>query len=238
MEPKASADDALHVLQTLGQSWAESDHQGAQAEALMLGPLKRLPATCVGVRRTLEAPARTGAPAPTFEQAIAAVALTATDWCRRCRAAPALTTNVTADAVERLRGATRIASAGRSTPRRVLRHEFTSSEAGRTRRSTRIVMRATVRADRWYLDPVARCLSGGAFRTNVEPLEMRPATPTSSIRGSSPVQQLGHAGQAFQLTQDDRFAIEIARELDDSSRRTPTGLGVNWTCTMDVGSGS
>lgn len=42
-------------------------------------------------------------------------------------------------------------------------------------------------------------------------------------------------GQAFLLTKDDRFALEIARELDDFTEANPAGVGVNWTCTMDVG---
>src|SRR5262249_49190298 len=42
-------------------------------------------------------------------------------------------------------------------------------------------------------------------------------------------------GQAYQLTLDERFANEVARELDDFVEANPTGLSVNWTCTMDVG---
>src|SRR6185295_3056952 len=42
-------------------------------------------------------------------------------------------------------------------------------------------------------------------------------------------------GQAFVLANDDRFALEVARQLDDFVEANPPGLGVNWTCTMDVG---
>ena len=41
-------------------------------------------------------------------------------------------------------------------------------------------------------------------------------------------------GQAYRLTGDDRFAAEIARELRDFMEANPIGIGVNWTCTMDV----
>jgi uncharacterized heparinase superfamily protein len=41
-------------------------------------------------------------------------------------------------------------------------------------------------------------------------------------------------GQAFQLTADERFAREIAQELDDFIEANPIGIGINWTCTMDV----
>src|SRR5207245_2538577 len=42
-------------------------------------------------------------------------------------------------------------------------------------------------------------------------------------------------GQAFQLSGDERFAREIAAELDDFVSANPVGVGINWTCTMDVG---
>jgi hypothetical protein len=41
-------------------------------------------------------------------------------------------------------------------------------------------------------------------------------------------------GQAFLLTGDDRFALEIARELQDFIDANPLGIGINWTCTMDI----
>ena len=40
--------------------------------------------------------------------------------------------------------------------------------------------------------------------------------------------------QAWQLTRESRFAVEIARELDDFVEANPVGIGINWTCTMDV----
>jgi hypothetical protein len=42
-------------------------------------------------------------------------------------------------------------------------------------------------------------------------------------------------GQAYRLTGDERFAVEIASELDDFVEANPVGIGINWTCTMDVG---
>jgi hypothetical protein len=41
-------------------------------------------------------------------------------------------------------------------------------------------------------------------------------------------------GQAYQLTGDNRFAREVAHELDDFVEANPVGIGINWTCTMDV----
>ena len=40
--------------------------------------------------------------------------------------------------------------------------------------------------------------------------------------------------QAWQVTRDERFAREIANELKDFIEANPVGVGINWTCTMDV----
>src|SRR5690606_6751970 len=42
-------------------------------------------------------------------------------------------------------------------------------------------------------------------------------------------------GQAFLLTGEDRFAVEIIDQIEDFTQANPVGIGVNWTCTMDVG---
>jgi uncharacterized heparinase superfamily protein len=41
--------------------------------------------------------------------------------------------------------------------------------------------------------------------------------------------------QAWALTGEARFAREIADQLEDFMEVNPVGIGVNWTCTMDVG---
>lgn len=40
--------------------------------------------------------------------------------------------------------------------------------------------------------------------------------------------------QAWALTGDERYACEIAHQLDDFVAANPVGVGVNWVCTMDV----
>ncbi len=40
-------------------------------------------------------------------------------------------------------------------------------------------------------------------------------------------------GQAYFLTQDDRFAGDFARLIRDWDSANPTGYGVNWACTME-----
>jgi hypothetical protein len=41
-------------------------------------------------------------------------------------------------------------------------------------------------------------------------------------------------GEAHRLTGDDRYAVEIARQLRDFMEVNPVGTGVNWTRTMDA----
>ncbi len=40
--------------------------------------------------------------------------------------------------------------------------------------------------------------------------------------------------QAFRITGDARYATEVFDQHDDFMEANPVGLGVNWTCTMDV----
>ena len=89
----------------------------------------------------------------------------------------------------------------------------------------------------WYLDPVRRLrFPRGVPHKKWNLLEMRPANADVKYPWElARCQHWATLGQAFQFTHDDRFALEIARELDDFVEANPTGIGVNWTCTMDVG---
>jgi hypothetical protein len=41
--------------------------------------------------------------------------------------------------------------------------------------------------------------------------------------------------QAWRLTGEARFALEVLEQIIDFNEKNPTGVGINWTCTMDVG---
>ena len=88
----------------------------------------------------------------------------------------------------------------------------------------------------WYLDPV----QGLRFPERVPHgqwnlLEMRPGLADVKLPW-----ELGRCqhwlplAQAFRLTGDARYAIEVFDQHDDFVEANPVGLGVNWTCTMDV----
>lgn len=88
----------------------------------------------------------------------------------------------------------------------------------------------------WYLDPVCGC----RFPEKVPHkewnlFEMRP--PNADIKLPWELARCQHwptLGQAYLLSGDPRYAREIADQLCDFMEANPVGLGVNWTCTMDV----
>ena len=122
---------------------------------------------------------------------------------------------------------------------RVLRHEFdllgsgpyTPDDPDRPAHDT------GYRPIDWHLDPI----SGLRFPPGVPLAEwnleqMRPGRADVKLPWElSRCQHWPVLGQAYRLTGDDRFALEIARELRDFMNGNPIATGVNWTCTMDVG---
>src|SRR5262249_31784072 len=68
-------------------------------------------------------------------------------------------------------------------------------------------------------------------------MEMRP--PNADIKYPWELARSQHwvtLAQAWRLTRHARFAREIRNQLDDFVEANPGGIGVNWTCTMDVAS--
>lgn len=88
----------------------------------------------------------------------------------------------------------------------------------------------------WYLDPVR----GLRFPRGIPVKEwdlyaMRPEN--ADIKYPWELARCQHwpaLGQAWLLSGDERFAREIRDQLDDFREANPVGIGVNWTCTMDV----
>ena len=88
----------------------------------------------------------------------------------------------------------------------------------------------------WYIDPVRNL----RFPTGVpykewDLYEMRPGL--ADIKYPWELARCQHwvvLGQACRLTGDDRFARELFHQLDDFMEANPVGIGINWTCTMDV----
>jgi uncharacterized heparinase superfamily protein len=89
----------------------------------------------------------------------------------------------------------------------------------------------------WYLDPVRRLrFPTGVPHKEWKLYEMRPGN--ADIKYPWELARCQHwvtLGQAYRLTGDERFAREIKHQLDDFVDANPVGIGINWTCTMDVG---
>jgi uncharacterized heparinase superfamily protein len=88
----------------------------------------------------------------------------------------------------------------------------------------------------WYLDPVRTLrFPRGVPYKEWKLYEMRPGNADVKYPWElARCQHWATLGQAFALAGDERFAVEIGRELDDFVAANPVGIGINWTCTMDV----
>ncbi len=159
-------------------------------------------------------------------------------WVPKRLASPALYSSIGADDVARLRRAYPArADATVRAAERVLRHEFDMLGSGPfvPVDPDRPVRDGYTPID-WYLDPVRKLrFPRGVPYKEWKLYEMRPAN--ADIKYPWELARCQHwatLGQAFALTGDERFAQEIARELDDFVEANPIGIGVNFTCTMDV----
>ena len=88
----------------------------------------------------------------------------------------------------------------------------------------------------WFLDPVRQLrFPRGVPYKDWKLYEMRPGNADVKYPWElARCQHWATLGQAFRLSRDERFAREIAAELDDFAEANPVGIGINWTCTMDV----
>jgi len=178
------------------------------------------------------------APRPTLESDARVIGLSAFDWCRQRRDRSALYSTLETQAIAGLRKRHADRMDGTiAAAERVLRHQFDLLGSGTyVPRDPDRAASGYVPID-WYLDPVRRLrFPRGVPHKQWNLLEMRPQN--ADIKYPWELARCQHwavLGQAYQLSGDDRFAIEIARELDDFVEANPVGIGVNWTCTMDVG---
>ena len=147
--------------------------------------------------------------------------------------------NVRQAHLERLRAEhPRVVDATIRAAERVVQHEFDLLGSGpyHPHDPDRDVRQNGYRPIDWYLDPVSglrfqRGIPIGAW--NLE--QMRPGR--ADVKLPWEIARCQHwplLGQAYQLTGDERFAAEIASELDDFMEANPIGTAVNWACTMDV----
>lgn len=184
-------------------------------------------------------PPSTGtAPAPTLARELRAGGTTADAYARRGRSAGRLYGDLTdRQARDLARRHPMRARATIDAAERICRHEFDLLGSGPfvpddpDRPSL-----DGYRAIDWYLDPVRRLrFPRGVPYKSWNLYEMRPGF--ADIKYPWELARCQHwvtLGQAFRLSGDERFAREIARQLADFVEANPVGIGINWTCTMDV----
>ena len=205
----------------------------------MLARLARLWRRPPAAESGAPAAAAPAGPPPTLADDLRAAGRALGDWCRARREQPVLYSTLAAGAIEAVTDldgerVRRTAAAAE----RILRHEFDLLGSGPC------VPRDPDRQPHddyspidWYLDPVRQLrFRRGVPHKQWNLLEMRPAN--ADIKYPWELARCQHwatLGQAYRLIGDARCAIEIARELDDFVEANPTGVGINWTCTMDVG---
>lgn len=164
---------------------------------------------------------------------------TASEWTARRITRDALYVRVSGATLDRLRrDYPALVEATIDAASRVLRHEFDLLGSGpyTPNDPDRTADTAGYQPIDWYLDPI----SGLRFPSGV-PLaqwnldRMRPGRADIKLPWElARCQHWPLLGQAYRLTGDDRFAMEIARQLPDFMEANPIGTAVNWSCTMDV----
>ena len=196
--------------------------------------LKRLLAS---LRGQANVPVVVPAVVPVPETAVVAPVVLTDEWVQRRLAAPALYTSLCGEALDEVRRAhpERVSHTVRAAER-ILAHKFDllGSEFASVD-PDRPVRDGYVPID-WYLDPVRNLrFPRGIPHKEWKLYEMRPANADVKYPWElARCQHWATLGQAFALTRDERFAQEIARELDDFVEANPVGIGINFTCTMDV----
>jgi hypothetical protein len=214
----------------------EPDHQSAEADGVILGRARRLlgrlkPAAAVA-EPVVTPPRR-------WSEELGDAGTTADAWVASRLAHRRLHTDVASDTIERLRQQypARV-EATIAQAERVLRHEFDLLGSGAY---TPIDDERTATTDGyrpidWYLDPIAHSRFPRGVELSAWDLErMRPGRADIKLPWElARCQHWAVLGQAYRLTGDDRYAVEIARELRDFMDANPIGTAVNWACTMDV----
>jgi hypothetical protein len=178
-------------------------------------------------------------PKTDFERELVEAGFSFESWLKRRRSAPRQYVELGAAharhlaAVQPDRAAATVTDA-----EQVLRHQFDLLGSGPF---TPVDPARPVRPDGyvpidWYVDPVRRLrFPTGVPHREWKLYEMRPAN--ADVKYPWELARCQHwptLGQAWRLTSDPRFAVEIANELDDFVEANPVGIGINWTCTMDV----
>ena len=202
----------------------------------MLGRARRL----LGRLRSMPpSTARIVAPPRTWREEIDEAHVTADAWVAARLAGGRLHVDVSEPGLELLRARhPGLVDATIEAASRVLRHEFDLLGSGpyTPHDPERAATPTGYRPIDWYLDPVSGLRFPRGVALSAWDLErMKPGRADIKLPWElARCQHWAVLGQAYRLTRDDRFALEIAHQLADFMDANPIGTAVNWACTMDV----
>lgn len=108
---------------------------------------------------------------------------------------------------------------------RILRHEFDLLGSGPVQLGPTLPWHTDFKTGREW--PVE-------YWSDIEYAELDRPTDVKVPWELSRCQHFARLGQAYWLTDDDRFAREFVEETSDWIARNPYAYGVNWACAMDV----
>ncbi|MBI4271477.1 MAG: alginate lyase family protein [Candidatus Rokubacteria bacterium] len=86
----------------------------------------------------------------------------------------------------------------------------------------------------WHLDPVSGRQAPLVHWSRLDPLDAATAGDCKVVWELNRHQWLVHLGQAYQLTDDERYARAFAGYVGDWLRANPPGQGINWTSSLEV----
>ena len=86
----------------------------------------------------------------------------------------------------------------------------------------------------WHLDPVSGRRAPLVHWSLLDPLDFATVGDSKVIWELNRHQWLVHLGQAWQLTRDDGYARAILHSMQAWLRSNPTGMGINWSSSLEV----
>ena len=178
------------------------------------------------------------APPERWDDQVAALGVSREAWLQQRRQAGRLYADLSQEAIEamRTRWPDRIERT-RQAADRICLHEFDLLGSGPSiiADPTRPVDATGYQPIDWAVDPIlARRFPEGFPHKQWNP-GMRPGL--ADIKWPWEIGRCQHwvtLGQAYRLTGDERYAVEIVRQHADFVSANPVGIGVQFVCTMDV----
>ncbi|HEY9611810.1 alginate lyase family protein [Allocoleopsis sp.] len=177
---------------------------------------------------------------PDLTSDLASVGLSFDRWYESLQGLGRLYVELSAETIEHLRsGHSDRISTTITAANHILAHQFDLLGSGKYTPidPERAISSQGYRPIDWYLDPVSKLrFPQGIPHKEWNLFQMRPSQE-ADIKLPWELARCQHwvtLGQAYRLTNDDRYAWEIAHQLYDFREANPVGIGIHWTCTMDV----